>query len=82
MGRYAELCSDPYAQVATMRSSSGADGARPNGGERSGRAKSAHSYSACRNRMIGVRRLIPTHLGVGCCRLVRAHRAKWMKPLK
>ena len=42
---------DPYAQVATMRRWSDASRTGPSGGELSGPAKSAHSYSVCRNRM-------------------------------
>ena len=42
-----------YAQIATMRRCHEIDGAGPYGGECSGPARSAHSYSVCRNRMCG-----------------------------
>jgi hypothetical protein len=42
---------DPYVQVETMRRWSDTEGTDPYDGERSGPVKSAHSYSACRNRI-------------------------------
>lgn len=42
---------DPYAQVATMRRCREIDGAGPYGSGRSRPARSAHSYSVCRNCM-------------------------------
>lgn len=43
------IATDPYAHVSTMRRCSESCGTGPYGGELSGPAQSAHSYSVCRN---------------------------------